>query len=217
MADELISGASSPAYTLTALDVGRTLYCRVKATNVAGFASVDTVPVGPITPIGSVTPPVNTTPPNASVPSYPTQGMMASSTTGAWAGTEPITYSYQWVRYTVGPIAGAVSSTYILTAADVGFYVLCQVTATNAVGAVTVGSNALGPIAAISGGTAPSVITSPSIADHTPTEGSPLTCAPGSWAGDAPITFSYEWHRVDAPVEGVTGQPVGLLLTITKP
>jgi hypothetical protein len=261
MADELIEGATSPTYTLTPVDVGRHLYCKVRATNVAGFAIATAVAVGPIT----ANLPVNTVAPVASAPTAPAEDVVASCTTGTWIGTAPITFAYQWVRYTVGPIEGETLSTYLLSSEDIGFYVFCQVTATNVGGPVTVSSNVLGPVAGP--GLPPSVTTAPSIADDTPAEAAPLTCAPGTWAGDATITFSYEWHRTDAGIgvppaivtapevgpepatedepltcttgtwsgdptitysyewhavdvptgTGVTGQPVGLLLTITKP
>jgi hypothetical protein len=261
MPDELIIGATSPTYTLTPTDVGRHLYCKVRATNVAGFAIATAIAVGPIVanlPTNSVAPVASSFAPLA-------EGVAVSCTTGTWAGTAPITLSYQWVRYTVGAIGGATASTYVLTAADVGFFVFCQVTATNVAGSLTVSSNTLGPVPGA--GVAPSVTTAPSIADTTPseaeglvcdpgvwdgdatitfsyewhkttaavgvppslvtapevspepaTEGVDLVCTTGTWSGDPTITFSYEWHRVDVPTgSGVTGQPVGLLLTITKP
>jgi hypothetical protein len=261
MADELIEGATNPTYTLTPVDVGRHLYCKVRATNVAGFAVATAVAVGPIT----ANLPTNTIPPNASAPTAPAEDVTASCTTGTWIGTAPISFAYQWVRYTVGPIEGETASTYLLSAEDIGFYIFCQVTATNVAGSVTVNSNTLGPVAGP--GIAPSVTTMPSIADDAPTEATDLVCDPGVWDGDAPITFSYEWHQTDAGVgvppaivtaptvgpepategidltcttgtwsgdptitysyewhavdvptgSGVTGQPVGLLLTITKP
>ena len=52
MADQLILGATNPTYTLTALDVGREVYCRVRATNVAGTAAVNSMPVGPVVSSG---------------------------------------------------------------------------------------------------------------------------------------------------------------------
>ena len=261
MVDELIAGATSPTYTLTPTDVGRQIYCKVRATNVAGFAVATAIAVGPI----AANLPFNTVVPVASAPGPLGEGVTVNCTAGDWTGTAPITLSYQWVRYTVGPIEGATAPSYVLTAADIGFFVFCQVTATNVGGSVTIASNALGPVPGA--GVAPSVITAPSIADDTPTEaealvcnpgvwdgdatitfsyewhrtdaavgsppaiitapvvtpepvveGEPLTCALGTWSGDPTITYSYEWHRVDVPIgTGVTGQPVGLLLSITKP
>lgn len=46
----------------------------------------------------------------------------------------------------------------------------------------------------------------PTIDDVTPQLGETLTCDPGTWAGTAPINYSYQWFYWMADVGGV---PVG--------
>lgn len=71
-----------------------------------------------------------------------TVGSTLSSTTGTWAGTAPITYTYQWKR-SGSNIASATSSTYLLVQADATFNITCEVTATNIVGSASATSNSL--------------------------------------------------------------------------
>lgn len=69
-------------------------------------------------------------------------------TDGTWANSP--TYARQWKRAdTVGGVGvniGAGATTYTLVADDVGKYIYCDVTATNANGAVVAKSNVVGPI-----------------------------------------------------------------------
>lgn len=58
-----------------------------------------------------------------------TEGQTLSCSTGTWSNT-PDTYSRQWNRSGVA-ISGATSSTYELTADDVGATITCTVKATN--------------------------------------------------------------------------------------
>lgn len=86
----------------------------------------------------SVTPPANTVAPVASGTAR--VGETLSVTDGTWTGTAPITYTYQWRRDGVN-IGSATNSTYVLVTADLGTAIDCNVTATNAAGAVTQDSN----------------------------------------------------------------------------
>ena len=98
-------------------------------------------------------------------------------------------------------IPGATNPIYRFVAADVGNTIFC------------VNSLAVGPIEAAGPvPVPPSIITAPLIADDTPEIGEVLSSTPGTWAGDTPLTYSYEWHRVTPG----TGEPVGLLLAILK-
>ena len=58
---------------------------------------------------------------------------------GPWSGAPPISFSYQWERCagSCSPIAGATSSRYTLTGADIGDRIALVVTATNSAGTPT--------------------------------------------------------------------------------
>lgn len=78
----------------------------------------------------------------------PVQGQTLSSTTGTWgAGGKPLVYTYQWQGNGVN-IGGATSSTYVLTATEVGKLITCVVTATTTNGSQSgsATSNSLGPV-----------------------------------------------------------------------
>jgi hypothetical protein len=83
---------------------------------------------------------VNTTAPTISGTARRGQTLTASP--GAWTGTAPITYSYQWRSCDrsgngCADIAGATASAYTLTATDVGSTIRVAVTASNSVSSTT--------------------------------------------------------------------------------
>lgn len=93
-------------------------------------------------------PPVNTVAP--AVTGTEANGKTLSCTTGTWAGAD--SYAYQWYTNTIASASGgtailaATSSTFVLTDSQDGFYVFCDVTATNVDGLSTESSNVVGPI-----------------------------------------------------------------------
>jgi phosphatidylinositol-3-phosphatase len=98
----------------------------------------------------AVTPPTNVSAPGIS--GTPQQGGQLSATTGSWTGTDPISYAYQW--QTCGPdgatcadIAGATTSVYTPSAADVGNRLRVTVTATNDAGTGSATSDSTAPVA----------------------------------------------------------------------
>jgi hypothetical protein len=70
-------------------------------------------------------------------------GQTLSCTTGTWEGTLPITYTYQWRRYSGSytNIASATSNTYVLVNDDLNRVISCTVTATNSAGSTSADSN----------------------------------------------------------------------------
>jgi hypothetical protein len=126
-------------------------------------AQVDTVPaakdpfvggirVGPLggvyttytaPPVGD--PPVNTVAPDVTGDAI--VGATLTCTSGTWTGTAPITYAYQWYQG-INVIVGANTSTYVVQASDLREVVLCEVTATNVVGAAEKASQGIRIISA---------------------------------------------------------------------
>ncbi len=110
-------------------------YIRLLVTNVLGqSATVEhNVTVAPEPP----PPPPPTAPGNTTAPKISGTaevGQTLSATTGSWAGSTPISYSYQWQQDGTTNIAGATSSSYEPVASDVGHTLDVVVTAANSVG-----------------------------------------------------------------------------------
>ncbi len=115
---------------------------------------------------------------------------------GTWSGSNPITYTYRWLRNgTV--IAGASASTYTVKSTDAGKVIKCRVTAHNAAGTATATS------AGVTIKTPPHN-TSPPRITGTPTAGHTLTCSKGTWSGSLPQSYSYRWLRDGAAITGAT-------------
>jgi glucose/arabinose dehydrogenase len=82
-------------------------------------------------------PPVNTSAPTISGAARVSATLTANE--GAWSGTTPMTFAYQWLRCSKSggnctSIAGATGKTYVLTGTDVGSKIRVRVAATNATG-----------------------------------------------------------------------------------
>jgi hypothetical protein len=143
-----INGATDNDYTLVQADVGRTVRVVVTATNPAGTSSAASSPtavvVAPQLPAVSVPPSISGT---------AQLGSTLTASPGTWKGSQPITFTYQWLRCDAnggacGNIGGAATSTYLLASADVGHAIRLRVTAHNAFGAT---SATTVPTAAVSG------------------------------------------------------------------
>ena len=205
-----ITGASGSTYTLTSADVGDTLSVDVTATTVYG----GTAWVGVASPtITWPVQPVNTVAPTASTGHYYV-GQTLTSTDGTWTGDMPMTFTYRWVRETGGNytvIDGATGPTYTLIGSDIGYSVQVLVTAHTPYTS-TEQASALSPTI--------TVPADPVLGDQHPALDAPAyyvgqtvsITSPGTWTGDGPITYSYEWYRCElvAPyecvqIDGVTG------------
>jgi hypothetical protein len=135
----LIPGETAQTYTLVAGDAGRSIVCRVMATNAGGSAEADSgalVPTSPPPPPPPPATPANTTPP--SLPRARREvGRTVTCDPGVWTGAP--SFTFQWLRDGV-PVAGATAQSYQLAPADAGTAIVCRVTATNAAGSTTVDS-----------------------------------------------------------------------------
>jgi len=133
-----ISGATGETYKPTTADAGHALVLLVTAQSGGGAASAASPPTLAIgaSSSGVATQPVATTAPTVSGDT--TAGQELTADVGTWSGS-PTSFAYQWRRcdptgVTCDAIAGAVSSTYTLTPADIGSTVSLVVTATGAGG-----------------------------------------------------------------------------------
>jgi hypothetical protein len=126
-----IAGATGVSYTLEPVDIGAHITVNVTATDANGLeASMDSVPVGPISDV-PLTDPVNTTAPICTInPTY------LLCTGGNWTPNPPTyTLSYQWFADGTA-VSGATGSTWTFAGHE-GEDAYCAVTAHNAAGAST--------------------------------------------------------------------------------
>ena len=144
-----------------------------------------------------------------------TAGLALTATSGTWA-TPPTSVTYTWQRCsnagtacaTIDGTTGPGATVYVLTSADVGQTVRVVQIAYDA-GGFTESPSAVSPVVAPGAGPVNSV---PPAISGTPTEGQTLVAADGTWAGAAPIAFTYAWSRCDATgaacaaIAGATGK-----------
>jgi hypothetical protein len=211
-----IPGATSSSYTLGADDIGRRLRAQVTASNAVGTATATANPTDVVQQSPTSGPPRNLVEP--SITGTFTQGRFLFASLGTWAGATPLSYAYEWVRCGAGgglpdgsnctPISGATSSSYTLTADDVGQRIRIRITASNSLGAQTVASNASPEVTATSSTTpapqAPRNSVLPAILGSA-SVGTTLTASVGLWTGTAPLLYSYQWLRCGADGGQSTG------------
>jgi len=149
-------------------------------------------------------PPTNTTRP--SITGTPVVGKILTAHNGSWAGTTPITFTYQWTRCSASgtgctPISEAAQSqSYVLTSDELGHRLRVVVTATNSAGTASRNS----PLSAVikaPATNAPVNTTRPSISGSA-VEGNTLTASNGAWNGATPLSYTYQWVRCDTSGAG---------------
>ena len=132
----------------------------------------------------------------------PRVGQVLRTTRGTWTGTTPMEFTFRWFRCQGAGapdasdcrrISNAGDNTYVLRQADAGFRIRSQVVARNADGQDTATSN---PTSVVTGAR-PVNTTEPSISGSA-VVGSRLQANRGEWAGNQPITYSFQWLRCNA-------------------
>ena len=130
-----------------------------------------------------------------------------TGTDGSWVGTEPLAFTYQWLRCSSGgggvftamaamdvsgcsEIGGATGSTYLLTSDDVGSTIELQVTAMNDYGSASAISEPTDVVLA-----APPLNTDLPTISGIARDEETLSGTDGSWMGTAPLAFAYQWLR----------------------
>ncbi len=209
-----ISGATESTLSLLTGLIGSTVDLVVTATNVAGSTSATTPVSGLIAGI---------LPSNTGLPSISgllQEGQSASVSTGAWTGSSPISYSYQWQQCNATGksctnISAATGSTLGLLSGLIGSTLDVVVTATNVAGSTSVTS----PVSGLVTGLLPSNTALPSISGLLQ-EGQSASVSNGSWTGTQPISYSYHWQECNGEgkactnIAGATGSTLGLVTAL---
>ena len=190
-------GDSSSSFEVTSAQLGDTIRAVVTAENEAGAVHATSAATAGVT----AGPPRNVGPPTVSGEAL--EGQELSAGPGVWAGTEPITYSYQWERCTSPEacthIPGANGPSYVLASGDVGHTVRVAVTATNSVEAVTAASAETKEVQAKS----PPVNVGPPTISGEARDGHVLSASHGEWEASEPVTYAYQWQDCQAEHEEV--------------
>jgi hypothetical protein len=125
-----IGSGNDSAYVARQADAGFRLRVRVTATNDDGSATATSNPTEVIT----AATPTNTSAPTIS--GSATVGSRLTANSGTWAGNQPITFVFRWLRCDAsggncGEISGATDNQYVVTQNDVGRTLRVRVTARN--------------------------------------------------------------------------------------
>jgi lysophospholipase L1-like esterase len=198
-----ITNATNTTYDLSSSDIGLQIRVKVNATNTAGTSSAY---ANATSVIAGVSPTNNSRPVITGIVQV-RQRLTVSS--GSWAGSQPLSFTYKWQRCGVATctdIVGITSATYVLTTNDSGYNIKAIITATNVAGSSSAESQLTTGVA----------IYSPSLPHSIAALGDSLTRGYGSdgsvgdvpsnsWAtGGNPAVYS-EYLRVLARDGGVSG------------
>jgi hypothetical protein len=132
------------------------------------------------------------------------EGNILTASTGAWTGTGPFNYTYHWLRCPASgsggngegctTISGATFRRYAVTSSDVGHRLRVRVTAANSEGTASETSNATGVVQSATVAGPPQNATPPTVSG-TAQVGQALMATNGSWVGQAPLSYTYQWRR----------------------
>ncbi len=208
---ETVSGALGTTLALVSGDVGNTVRLIVTATNQTGSTSATSEPtslIGALLPSNTALP---------TITGVLQDGASLAGLHGSWAGTEPLSFGYQWQQCnaTGGDcknIGGATGAALGLISGEVGSTVRLLVTATNSAGSSTAASQPTSLIEAL----LPANTGLPSITGLLQ-DGSAISALTGSWTGTGPLSYGYQWLLCDASggsckeISGATGTTLGLV------
>jgi Ig domain of plant-specific actin-binding protein len=141
----LISNAADTTYALRQADAGFRIRSQVVARNADGQDTATSNPTSVVTAAR----PVNTTEP--SISGTARVGSTLQANRGEWAGEQPITYAFQWLRCNdkgdnCSEISGANDTSYVVRDADTGRTIRVRVTARNDRGSTSAISNPIGVV-----------------------------------------------------------------------
>lgn len=193
-------------YELRRQDVGRVFRVLVVAENSVQTSAALSEPTASVARPGASDPLKPRYSAEPRISGTPQVGKTLRTTKGEWIGFGPMEYTYRWLRCR-GPgrpdasdcarISRARSSRYKLRAADAGFQIRAQVTATNPAGSTTATSNPTQVVAPRTPpATAPRATAEPRISG-TARVGETLRTTRGTWTGTEPITYAFRWRRCD--------------------
>jgi large repetitive protein len=198
---EGILSATKGSHKLTHEDVGHTLRVTVTASDDSGGSSATSAPTGVIVALA----PVRRAAPRIS--GALEDGQLLSVSGGAWKGTPPLSFTYQWEACEASGancsvLTGASGSSYRVTSSQLGGRLRAIVTATNAGGSTSATSRVTKKIKP-----GPPVNTAAPVITGGLQEGQTLSAGAGTWAGTAPLAFTYRWERCSVLVGGCEGIP----------
>jgi hypothetical protein len=184
-----IAGATGASLSLTHSQVGETVRVSVTAENSGGSATS----ASHTTSVVAAEAPAILEAPTLEGEAVEGHSLRVSS--GNWAGTPPLSFSYQWETCnssggSCSAIAGALSSSYLVGASEVGDTIRVTVTAENSAGQASSASSHSAPVTA----QPPSDTTLPTISGAARVAQT-VTASTGAWAGRAPITYTYQWQE----------------------
>jgi hypothetical protein len=182
-----ITGATQASYVVAGADDGFWLRVVVTATNASGSVAQHSYGVRvPPRPLNTVRPQISD--------SFRV-GSVVSATTGEW-DNDPTAYAYAWQRCSTNnslasctPIGGATQATYLLTAADEGFWIRVVVTASN-----SAGSRSRYSLPSVQVRRLRPVNTLRPVLGGSPQVGQTLTTSTGAW-DNVPAGYAYAWKR----------------------
>ena len=182
---DVISGATSPSYTVTSDDVGLYISAVVTASTSYGALAITSPTRGLVTPVGNTVLPTIT--------GTLRVGGTLSVSTGTWLNLESnTTATYQWQSSADGilwnNISGATSSTYVLKLAQAGLYIRAQVFQTKSTYTAVLANSAataVVPVLNLTNTVAPAVTGAWTV-------GTSLSASTGSWSTSG--TYTYQWQ-----------------------
>jgi hypothetical protein len=186
-----IGGQVENSYTIAAADLGVNVSCRVTAKNTEGTSAAESkaVAVEGIKPKEGL-----------EGPTILGAGVVGESLTcspGSWTAAPTATFTYHWLRSGVAVASG---NDHVVSKADMGYQLVCEVIASNREGSTVAVSEPLAIPGIPPGNTSEPKVAGPA----SPIAGDTLTCSRGEWYGDPEPTFTYQWLTDGGPINGAT-------------